>query len=109
MKVCLRRHQKKVPYFILAAGGGVNWSGAAYDPETNILYVPVNSDAMIHRLKKLPPSNFNHTKAKVMRTNLAAGWWAITGKGTGLRYSMIDRKPFAVDGVPVNARPGDGW
>jgi quinoprotein glucose dehydrogenase len=91
-----------------AASGGVNWSGTAYDPETNILYVPVNADALIHRLKKLPLSNFNHTKAKVMRTNLAAGWWAITGKGTGLRYSMIDRKPFKVDGVPCKCPPW-GW
>lgn len=55
-----------------AARGGVNWSGAAYDPETNIIYVPANADVMIHRLKKLPLSNFHHTKAKVMRTNLAA-------------------------------------
>jgi quinoprotein glucose dehydrogenase len=87
------------------AGGGANWSGAAYDPVTAILYVPVNSHAMIHRLKKLPFANFHRTKARVMRTNLAAAWWVVTGKGTGLRYSMIDRKSFEVNGIPCKCPP----
>lgn len=91
-----------------AAGGGVNWSGAAYDPQSGILYVPANADAMVHRLKRLPDRNFDQTSAKVMRTSLKAGWWAITGKGTGLRYSMIDRKHFAVNGIPCKCPPW-GW
>jgi quinoprotein glucose dehydrogenase len=91
-----------------AASGGANWAGAAYDPKGNILYVPVNDDAMTHRLKKLPESNFKRTRAKVMRTSLAAAWWLITGLGTGLRYSMMDRRMFAVNGIPCKCPPW-GW
>jgi quinoprotein glucose dehydrogenase len=43
-----------------------------------------------------------------MRTNPAAAWWLITGRGTGLRYSMIDRKLFAVKNVPCKCPPW-GW
>lgn len=91
-----------------AAGGGANWSGAAYNPESNILYIPVNTDVMVQGLKKLPASNFTKTNAKVLRTGPSAAWWALTGRGTGLRYSMIDRKPFKVDGLPCKCPPW-GW
>jgi quinoprotein glucose dehydrogenase len=87
------------------AGGGANWSGGAFDPASGVLYVPVNNDAMVHGLKKLPDSNFNNTDGIVLHNSLSAIWWVLTGKGTGLRYSMIDRKPFAEDGVPCKRPP----
>jgi glucose dehydrogenase len=87
------------------AAGGTNWSGAAYDPHTNILYVPTNNLPMTQRLRKLPDSNFAQTDAKVMRTGWAGLWWALTGKGTGLRYSMTERRILDVDGVPCNRPP----
>jgi quinoprotein glucose dehydrogenase len=87
------------------AGGGANWSGGAFDPASGILYVPVNNDAMVHGLEKLPDSNFDNTDGIVLHNSLSAIWWVLTGKGTGLRYSMIDRKPFAEDGVPCKRPP----
>lgn len=87
------------------AAGGTNWSGAAYDPHTNILYVPTNNLPMTQRLRKLPDSNFAQTDAKVMRTGWGGLWWALTGKGTGLRYSMTERRILDVDGVPCNRPP----
>ncbi len=87
--------------------GGANWSGGAFDPQSGILYVPVNNLVHTIRLKKLPDGNFNNTDGKVMRTGLAGLWWALTGKGTGLRYRM-DRQLFAADGAPCN-RPPWGW
>ena len=87
------------------AGGGANWAGGAFDATSGILYVPVNNDVMVHGLKKLPESNFDKTDGIVLRNRVSAVWWALTGRGTGLRYSMVDRKPFVEDGVPCKRPP----
>ncbi len=87
------------------ATGGANWSGGAMDPSSGILYVPLNNVAMYQRLKKLPVANFERTAGRPMRGGLGGLWWALTGRGTGLRYSMVDRQLLAVDGVLCNAPP----
>ena len=38
---------------LAAAGGGTNWPGGSYDPETNILYV--NSQKSVSQLGLVPP------------------------------------------------------
>ena len=88
-------------------GGGANWSGAAFDPGTALLYVPVNNLVHTIRLDALPEANFDDTEGIVMQGGLGGLWWVLTGRGTGLRYFM-DRKLFAVGGVPCNAPPW-GW
>jgi quinoprotein glucose dehydrogenase len=88
-------------------GGGANWSGTGFDPETGWLYVPVTNLVHTIRLVKLPESNYRNTEGTVMQGGLSGLWWVLTGKGTGLRFRM-DRKLFAVDGVPCN-RPPWGW
>jgi quinoprotein glucose dehydrogenase len=74
------------------------------DEASGILYVPVNNLAHTIRLRKLPESNFKNTDARVMRTGWAGLWWLLTGKGTGLRYSM-DRRMLAEGKVPCNRPP----
>ncbi len=39
-------------------GGGANWSGAAFDPEGQVLFVPTNNLVHTIRLDLLPPDNF---------------------------------------------------
>ena len=87
--------------------GGANWSGAAFDPTSHLLYVPVNNLVHTIRLDKLPDANFRDTDGVVMHGGWGGLWWLLTGRGTGLRYFM-DRQLFAVGGVPCNAPPW-GW
>jgi quinoprotein glucose dehydrogenase len=85
-------------------GGGANWSGAGFDPQTGWLYVPVNNLVHTIQLVKLPDSNYQNTDGIVMQGGWAGLWWILTGKGTGLRYKM-DRKLFAADDCPCNRPP----
>ncbi len=87
--------------------GGANWSGAAFDPASGLLYVPVDNLAHIIRLGRLPDSNFDDRDGVVMQGGLAGLRWLLTGRGTGLRYFM-DRQLFAIGGVPCNPPPW-GW
>ncbi len=88
-----------------SAGGGANWSGGAFDPVRNVLYVPTNNIPMYQRLEKLPNSNFENTDGRPLHGGIRGIRWALTGKGTGLRYSMIDRKWLWADGLPCNNPP----
>jgi quinoprotein glucose dehydrogenase len=50
-----------------SAGGGANWSGAAVDPETGILYVPSRNSMSIFRLESPPTgqkSNLHFVEAR---------------------------------------------
>ena len=50
-----------------SASGGANWSGAAVDPETGILYVPSRNSLGIFRLEKPTPdqkSNLQYVEAR---------------------------------------------
>lgn len=83
----------------------MNWSGAAFDPTRSILYVPANNFVMYQRLEKLPDSNFKQTDGRPMQGGFEGLWWVLTGQGTGLRYSMIDRQMLSVDDIPCNKPP----
>jgi quinoprotein glucose dehydrogenase len=89
-------------------GGGANWSGAGYDPERGSLIVPVNNVAHVVRLKELPESNLGRDDVRPFRRGLRGFWWALTGRGTGLRYftsPLSGRTLFEHDGVLCNAPP----
>jgi quinoprotein glucose dehydrogenase len=87
------------------ATGGANWSGGAFDPASRMLYVPVNNLAMWQTLTKLPDDNFENTGGRPLHGGLSGLWWALTGRGTGLRYSMIERQLLWNDGVMCNKPP----
>ena len=87
--------------------GGANWSGGGWDPSTQTLYVPVNHLPMTVRLKKLPDDNVQHNDRRVLRRGLGALQWALTKRGTGLRY-WTERGIFAHNGERC-VRPPWGW
>jgi quinoprotein glucose dehydrogenase len=87
-----------------STGGGVNWSGGAFDPKSGRLYLPANNFAHTIRLKKLAPENFYRTDGLVMQSILGGLRWWLFGTGSGLRYYMI-RENFFVDGTPCNKPP----
>jgi len=89
-------------------GGGANWSGASFDPSTGWLFVPVNNLAHVIQIGPLPESNRTDDALRPMSSLLDGLWFALTGRGTGLRYllSLVNgRTLFAVDGVPCNKPP----
>jgi len=87
------------------ATGGMNWSGASYDPHASILYVPANNIPMVQRLRKLPEWNYLFTGGKPLHGGIKGIFWAVTGLGTGLRYSMLERGLLAFGGVYCNKPP----
>lgn len=49
------------PFMILpSAGGGANWNGAAFDPETGILYIPSRTGPSASRLVEPDPEVSDH-------------------------------------------------
>jgi quinoprotein glucose dehydrogenase len=91
-------------------GGGANWSGASFDPERQLLVVPVQNRVHIVQLEDVgeratgggsgvrPLSGFG------FRTL----YWLFRGRGTGDRYRIhpLDgRVVFEHDGVPCNRPP----
>lgn len=87
--------------------GGANWSGAAYDPARRRLFVPVNGDAGVVTLSKVPgePRDLGR---KPYSDAFAALVWSLRGTGTGLRYRVSPisgSQEFAVGGRPCTAPP----
>ncbi len=77
--------------------GGANWSGGAFDPTLDRLYVPVDNLLMTIRLEKLNDANFE-TNGKVLSSPLGALRYLAGQRGTGLRYAM-HRDLFGIDDV----------
>ncbi|MBI3247837.1 MAG: pyrroloquinoline quinone-dependent dehydrogenase [Deltaproteobacteria bacterium] len=70
-------------------GGGVNWSGGAFDPQSGLWFAPTNNDVHLIRLDPLPAENFNETEGIVMHTGWGGLRWLLWRTGTGLRYGQI--------------------
>lgn len=71
------------PYATLAlatAGGGTNWAGGAFDPETHIAYVP--SQRSLTALGLLPPEN-NRSDMRYISGNAAPRTGGRGGRGGG--------------------------
>ena len=53
---------KRGTIIVPSAGGGANWPGAGFDPETNVLFVPASNGAFSPFMGTLPQdeSNFNY-------------------------------------------------
>jgi len=109
-------------------GGGANWSGAGFDPDTNILYVPSMTSPMVVRLQATEPgAEFRYRRsygvnriagpdrlpltkppyARITAINLNTGehvW--MTPHGEGIRQTLIERG--IPDPGPVGAWGGTG-
>jgi quinoprotein glucose dehydrogenase len=86
------------------AWGGATWAGAAFDPETGVLYVPTNNAAAVVRVKKLHPGNFEKNDGLMLQSLFNLAWWRFTGEAPGLRYAMSS-EPFFEGGLPCNRPP----
>jgi quinoprotein glucose dehydrogenase len=91
-------------------GGGANWSGASWDPERQLLIVPVQNLAHVVRLEQVAEqasgggSQVKPLHGFAWRTL----WWLVSGSGTGERYRLSPlsgRTLFQHDGVPCNRPP----
>ena len=90
-------------------GGGANWSGAAWDPARQHLFVPVHDLAHVVRLDRVA-DRASGGGAKVWPLRGASPrnlWWLLTGRGTG-RYRLhplSGRTLFEHAGMPCNRPP----
>ncbi|MBM89329.1 MAG: pyrroloquinoline quinone-dependent dehydrogenase [Gammaproteobacteria bacterium] len=50
---------KRGSIFVPSAGGGANWPGAGFDPETNVLFVPASNGAFTPFMGTLPENESN--------------------------------------------------
>ena len=87
------------PYATLAlaaAGGGTNWAGGSFDPETHVAYIP--SQKSLTSLGLLPPEN-NRSDMRYIsgsaapRTNTGAGEGA--GPGLTVQGLPLAKPPYA--------------
>jgi quinoprotein glucose dehydrogenase len=91
-------------------GGGANWSGAAWDPERQRLFVPVQNLAHVIQLDSVAEraTGGGASVWPLHGVSLSNIYWLLTGRGTGERYRLSPlsgRTVFAHDGVPCNKPP----
>jgi quinoprotein glucose dehydrogenase len=93
-------------------GGGANWSGASFDPERQLLLVPVQNLVHIVKLDEVAAratGGGKHVRPlSLYGAALANLFWVITGRGTGDRYGvrlLSGRTLFEHDDVPCNRPP----
>ncbi|MEZ5758210.1 MAG: PQQ-binding-like beta-propeller repeat protein [Emcibacteraceae bacterium] len=89
------------------SGGGTNWAGGAFDPETSILYAPANVSA-ISGISLAPPpegySNVNYLegrKGQPFKMALAGGTGQNPGAPKEVDYPVYDGPPVKVPTLNV--------
>jgi quinoprotein glucose dehydrogenase len=92
------------------SGGGANWSGAAWDPDRQRLFVPVQNLVHVIRLDRVADRATGGGKNvwPLRGASLLNIWWLLTGRGTGERYRLSPlhgRTLLEHDGVPCNRPP----
>ncbi len=88
-------------------GGGANWSSATWDPERQLLVVPVQNLAHVIRLDRVAPHEPGDVKP-LHGFSFGTLWWLMTGRGTGDRFRLSPtngRTVFQIDDIPCNAPP----
>ena len=107
-------------------GGGANWSGAAFDPETSMFYIPSHTAPIIAKLVEAEDSDMRYTVSRIGRVrgpqrlpitkppytrisaiNLDTGEYTwVKPNGEGMRQQIIDMG--LPDPGPVGARRSSG-
>jgi quinoprotein glucose dehydrogenase len=92
------------------AAGGANWSGAAWDPGRQRLFVPVQNLVNVIRLDRVADraTGGGEDVWPLRGASLRNIWWLLTGRGTGQRYRVHPihgRTLLAHEGTPCNAPP----
>jgi quinoprotein glucose dehydrogenase len=95
-------------------GGGANWSGASFDPERQLLIVPVQNLVHIVHLDEVAAratgggTHVRPLHGASLSTSLGNLFWLLTGRGTGDRYRVPllgGRTLLDHDHVPCNKPP----
>jgi quinoprotein glucose dehydrogenase len=79
------------------AGGGTNWPGGSYDPETQIVYV--SSSKTLSQLGLVPPADPSKNDMRFVQGNAASGMRTSPGAGSG---------PAAAPAAPAPPAEGGG-
>jgi quinoprotein glucose dehydrogenase len=87
--------RKEGPIASFRSSGGTNWPGGAYDPETQILYVPSYTSLVPVGLMLSPGKEFSDIR------------YVLGNAITGVRYIMGPGENAGAD-APPNARPTGG-
>ena len=98
------------PYATLAlatAGGGTNWAGGSYDPETHIAYIPSQRSLTTHGLIPGDPSrtdmNYMAGSAEKKATTAAAGGGEGLGPGLTIQGLPLVKPPYgSISAIDLN-------
>ncbi len=88
-------------------GGGANWSSSTWDPDRQLLVVPVQNLAHVIRLDRVAPHEPGDVKP-LHGVSFATLWWLLTGRGTGEHFRLhpsTGRTVFRNDDTPCNKPP----
>ncbi len=80
--------------------GGMAWSGAAYDPASRLLLIPINN--LFAEVRLIPRADYDRERESPGRT-LAGGWEF--ARQTGTPYGMARRMLLAPGGWPCTPPP----
>ena len=85
---------------LASAGGGTNWPGGSFDPETGIVYV--SSSKTLSQLGLVPPANPTKNDLAYVQGNAATGARTSGGSGSGAGADSTSAR------TPPAATPAEG-
>ena len=89
------------------SGGGTNWAGGAFDPETNILYAPANTSAISGISLAPPPEGYSNVSylqgrsGQPFKMALAGGTGQNPGAPKEVSYPVYDGPPVRIPSLNV--------
>jgi quinoprotein glucose dehydrogenase len=87
------------------ASGGTNWPGAAYDPETHIVYAQANQAAVSPISLRMPPPGFSDIRYVLGRNDTEFRISDGPGFGTAADAPQQQRRPAAAPKPVAPAKP----
>jgi quinoprotein glucose dehydrogenase len=85
------------------AGGGTNWPGGSFDPETGMLYV--SSNKSVSQLGLVPPRPETKNDLPYVQGNAASGARTTGGSGSGAPAGEGGGGALSVRGLPIMKPP----
>jgi quinoprotein glucose dehydrogenase len=85
------------------AGGGTNWPGGSFDPETQTLYVSSNRN--VSQLGLVPPRPDSKNDLPYVQGNAASGARTTGGSGSAAPAGEGGSAPLTVRGLPIVKPP----
>ncbi len=87
------------------AGGGTNWPGAGYDPETHIVYAQASQFSLFPVSLRTPPQGFSDIQYVMGRNDTDFRVSEGPGFGTAADAPQPQRRPAAAPRAPAPAAP----